>query len=106
MAKQLNNSFDHHCGGGNHAYNPAARRSSATSPVLAGPTNFGQQAATAWSDLRTPRELRRLQDLRCFDPLPRGTKLKLGAQFFNVFNHPNFQNPNARAGRPAADPWA
>jgi len=44
MAKQLNNSFDHHCGGGNHAYNPAgASQQCNFASSFAGPTNFGQQ---------------------------------------------------------------
>jgi len=95
MAKQLNNSFDHHCGGGNHAYNPAgASQQCNFASSFAGPTNFGQQGRNSLvGPSYTNVNFGAFKTFGVSIPYLGGTKLKLGAQFFNVFNHPNFQNP-------------
>ncbi|SEG17317.1 TonB-dependent Receptor Plug Domain [Bryocella elongata] len=96
FAKQANNNFDHHCGGGNHALlpdgsipNPCSFRSNAS---FVAPTDFTQQhrnslTGPAYSNV----------DFGAFKnfkiPHYEFMKIKVGAQFFNLFNHPNFQNP-------------
>ena len=96
LAKQVSNNFDHHCGGGGHALLPDGSSphpcdfSKATAFV--GPTDFGQQGRNsltgpAYTDV----------NFGAFKVIPvyklETIKLKVGAQFFNLFNHPNFQNP-------------
>jgi len=93
-AKQLNNNFDHHCGGGNHALLPDG---SAPNPCnfvnsFAAPTDFAQQhrntlVGPAYTDVN-------FGAFKSFAlPYVRNSKLKVGAQFYNFFNHANFQNP-------------
>lgn len=95
-ARQANNNFNHHCGGGVHALlpdgsnpNPCNFRSNAS---FVAPTDFTQQHRNS---LTGPAYTN--VDFGAFKsftmPHAESVKLKLGAQFFNLFNHPNFQNP-------------
>jgi hypothetical protein len=95
LAKQLNNGFDHHCGGGSHALLPDGTVPSQCNFVssFAPPTNFTQQGRNS---LIGPSYTNvNLGAFKSFAiPHSEVMKLKLGAQFFNLFNHPNFQNPS------------
>jgi hypothetical protein len=95
FAKQLNNSFDHHCGGGNHALLPDGTAPNKCDFVksFAMPTNFGQQGRNSLTGPSyTNVNFAALKTITI--PHYEFMKLKLGAQFFNLFNHPNFQNPS------------
>jgi hypothetical protein len=94
FARKLNNNFDHHCGGGIHALLPDG-----TNPhpcnftaSFGAPSTFTQQGR---NDVTGPSYTN--VDFGAFKvisiPYAEFMKLKLGAQFFNFFNHPNFQNP-------------
>ncbi|WP_220464896.1 TonB-dependent receptor [Granulicella sp. 5B5] len=94
FANEISNSFDHHCGGGSHALLPDG---SVPSPcdfksAFTSPTDYGQQGRNS---LVGPSYTN--VDFGAFKtfhvPHADFMKLKLGAQFFNLFNHPNFQNP-------------
>ncbi len=95
FARQLNNNFDHHCGGGQHALLPNDTAPNKCNFVssFASPTNFTQQGRNS---LVGPSYTN--VDLGAFKVIPVPhydfLKIKLGAQFFNFFNHPNFQNPS------------
>ena len=94
LANELNQNFNHHCGGGEHALQPDG---SAPNPCdfkgsFGQPTTFTQQGRNsligpAYTDV----------DLGLFKviaiPHYEFIKLKLGAQSFNLFNHPNFAAP-------------
>ncbi len=93
-AKQLDNNFDHHCGGGTHALLP---NGAAPSPCnftghFAQPTGFTQQGRNS---LIGPSYTN--VDVGAFKtfhiPHYDAGRIKLGVQSFNLFNHPNFQNP-------------
>lgn len=95
LARQTTNNFDHHCGGGTHVMLPDG---SVPHPcdfknAFVAPTNFGQQGRNtligpSYTDVN-------LGAFKTFGiPHYEGMRLKLGAQFFNFFNHPNFQNPS------------
>jgi hypothetical protein len=94
LAKQLNNNFDRHCGGGSHALLPDGTVPSQCNFVgsFAPPTNFVQQGRNS---LVGPSYTNANFGAFKVIPIPHSEimKLKLGAQFFNLFNHPNFQNP-------------
>jgi hypothetical protein len=94
-ARQLNNSFDHHCGGGSHALLPdgtAPHQCNFTSS-FAPPTNFSQQGRNSLvGPSYTNVNFGAFKTIGI--PHSEIMKLKLGAQFFNLFNHPNFQNPS------------
>jgi Carboxypeptidase regulatory-like domain len=94
FARQLNNSFDHHCGGGSHALRPDGTVPSQCNFVssFGPPTNFSQQSRNS---LVGPSYTNVNFGAFKVIPIPHSEimKLKLGAQFFNLFNHPNFQNP-------------
>jgi Carboxypeptidase regulatory-like domain len=95
LAKQLNNSFDHHCGGGLHTLLPDGTVPNQCNFVnsFAPPTNFVQQGRNS---LIGPSYTNvNMGAFKSFAiPHSEVMKLKLGAQFFNLFNHPNFQNPS------------
>lgn len=97
-AAQLDNHFSHHCGGGAAADNPCdfAAAAPATSSALGAhfdaASDFGQQrrnlmTGSGYTDTD-------LDAMKAFG-IPRWEEahLKLGAQFYNVFNHPNFGQP-------------
>ena len=94
-ARQLNNNFDHHCGGGNHALLPDGTVPNQCNFVssFAFPTAFGQQSRNS---LVGPSYTNvNFGAFKTFHvPHYEFMKLKVGAQFFNLFNHPNFQNPS------------
>jgi hypothetical protein len=94
FARELNNNFDHHCGGGSHALRPDGTVPSQCNFVssFGPPTNFSQQGRNS---LVGPSYTNVNFGAFKVIPIPHSEvmKLKLGAQFFNLFNHPNFQNP-------------
>ena len=94
-AHELNNSFDHHCGGGTHVLLPDGSVPHQCNFVgsFAAPTDFGQQGRNS---LVGPSYTNVNFGAFKVIPIPHSEimKLKLGAQFFNLFNHPNFQNPS------------
>jgi hypothetical protein len=93
LAKQIDNNFDHHCGGKAHANvivsNPCDFASHFTNA-----TDFGQQRR---NQIYGPNYTDFDLDIAKGFKLPKWetAKLKLGVQFFNMFNHPNFQIPTA-----------
>lgn len=92
LAKQIDNNFNHHCGGIKHttAYNVQCDFAS----HFTTPTDYGQQAR---NQLFGPNYTDFDMDIMKGFKLPHTEtgKLTVGAQFFNVFNHPNFQIPTA-----------
>jgi hypothetical protein len=98
LAQKLNNSFDHHCGGSSHVENVALG-------TVANPCNFVSSFTTPTSFLGgqsrnsligpsyTNVDFGAFKTFGFNAPYLGGMKLKLGAQFFNLFNHTNFQNP-------------
>jgi hypothetical protein len=93
LAQQIDNNFNHHCGGGSHATTPCDFASHFTYA-----TDFGQQRRNQLygpnytdfdMDLSKGFKLSFLSDT---------AKLKVAAQFFNLFNHTNFQLPLADVG--------
>jgi hypothetical protein len=103
-ADQLNNSFSHHCGGGasiqvqDVATAPvpcafaAAGSSSEGLAHFDNASNFGQQRRNQLTGSGyTDTDL----DLQKGFGIPKweSGKVKIGAQFFNLFNHPNFGQP-------------
>ena len=96
FAHQLSNNFDHHCGGGSHALLPDGSNplpcDFTKSTNFVAPTDFTQQGRNS---LVGPSYTNvDFAALKTF-PIPyvESMKIKVGAQFFNLFNHPNFQNP-------------
>ncbi|MGC2614377.1 MAG: carboxypeptidase regulatory-like domain-containing protein [Terracidiphilus sp.] len=90
LAMQLDNNFNHHCGGGAHATTPCEFASH-----FASATDFGQQRR---NQLFGPNYTDFDLDLsKSFKVVPgwESARLKVAAQFFNTFNHANFQIPFA-----------
>ncbi len=89
LAKQVDNNFDHKCGGASHTLTPCDFASHFTAS-----TDFGQQHR---NQLRGPSFTDLDVDLAKALPVPHweGAKFKIAAQAFNVFNHANFQIPLA-----------
>ncbi len=93
-ARQLDNNFDHHCGGGAHALLP---NGTAPAPCnftghFAQPTGFTQQNRnTLIGPSYTNVDLGAFKTFHI--PHYDAGRIKLGIQSFNLFNHPNFQNP-------------
>ncbi len=96
LAKQIDNHFNHHCGGGSHTLNPCDFASHFTNS-----TDFGQQRR---NQLYGPNYTDFDLDLAKGFKMPHSetAKLKLGVQFFNVFNHTNFQIPLADVNDPGS----
>ena len=97
LAMQLDNNFNHHCGGGQHATTPCAFASH-----FASATDFGQQRR---NQLYGPNYTDFDLDLsKSFKVVPgwESAKLKVAAQFFNTFNHANFQIPFADVNNSAS----
>jgi hypothetical protein len=87
LAKQIDNNFNHHCGGGNHTVTPCDFASHFTNS-----TNFGQQRRNQlFGPNFTDFDLDLIKGFTV--PKLESAKFKIGAQFFNLFNHPNFQLP-------------
>jgi hypothetical protein len=91
LARQTRRNFDHKCGGGSHATTPCDFAN-----YFEAATAFGQQRR---NQLYGPSYTDFDLDIAKGFKLPRWetAKLKIGAQFFNVFNHANFQIPLATA---------
>jgi hypothetical protein len=89
LAKQLDNSFNHHCGGKEHVATQCDFASHFTKA-----TDYGQQRR---NQLYGPNYTDFDMDLSKGFKIPRWEKaqLKVAAQFFNTFNHANFQLPYA-----------
>lgn len=89
LAMQLDNNFNHHCGGGNHTINACDFASHFTNS-----TDYGQQRR---NQLYGPNYTDVDMDVSKGFKVPRmeSGRLKIGAQFFNLFNHPNFQIPDS-----------
>ena len=87
LARQIDNNFSHHCGGASHIATPCDFASHFTSS-----TDFGQQRR---NQLYGPNYSDFDLDISKGFKVPHweGAQFKAAAQFFNVFNHPNFQIP-------------
>ena len=89
LAKKMDNNFNHHCGGGAHTLKPCDFASHFTHA-----SDYGQQARNQlYGPNYTDFDLDISKDFKV--PGFETGKLKIGAQFFNVFNHANFQIPLA-----------
>ena len=105
LAAEVNKNFDRHCGGSAHVEN--VTNGTVANPCnfvtsFANPTNFGQQGRNSLiGPSYTNVDFGAFKTFGVGIPYLEGGKLKLGAQFFNFFNHTNFQNPNH--GRGAAN---
>lgn len=92
LAMQIDNKFDHHCGGGNHTtgYGTACDFAS----HFTASTDYGQQRRNQlYGPNYTDFDLDVIKGFAI--PKWESAKFKIGAQFFNLFNHPNFQIPYA-----------
>jgi hypothetical protein len=88
LAKQLDNNFNHHCGGKAHTVTACDFAKHFTNS-----TDFGQQARNQiYGPSFTDFDLDVAKGFKV--PGPESAKLKVGVQFFNLFNHPNFQIPS------------
>ncbi len=88
LAKQKDNNFNHHCGGGAHTLKPCDFASHFTSSTAYGQQSRNQLFGPNYSDFD-------LDVSKGFKvPGFESGKLKLGVQFFNLMNHPNFQIPS------------
>ncbi len=89
LAKQIDNNFNHHCGGGSHTLTACDFASH-----FANSTDFGQQRR---NQLYGPNYTDFDMDISKGFNVPKieNGKLKVGVQFFNLFNHPNFQIPDS-----------
>ncbi len=88
-ARQIDNNFNHHCGGASHTLNPCDFASH-----FANSTDFGQQRRNQlYGPNYTDLDLDIAKGFKV--PHSETAKLKIGVQFFNVMNHPNFQIPLA-----------
>ncbi|MGA8089268.1 MAG: carboxypeptidase-like regulatory domain-containing protein [Terracidiphilus sp.] len=88
LAQQIDNSFNHHCGGKSHVDTPCSFASHFTNS-----TDYGQQRR---NQLFGPNYTDFDMDLsKSFRVVPKreSAKLKVAVQFFNTFNHANFQIP-------------
>ena len=87
LAMQLDNNFNHHCGGKAHATTPCDFASH-----FVPATDYGQQRR---NQLYGPNYTDFDLDLSKGFKIPRmeTAKLKVAVQFFNLFNHTNFQLP-------------
>lgn len=91
LAKQLDNNFNHHCGGRAHAGDGGSQCDFASHFDYA--SDFGQQRR---NQLFGPNYTDVDMDVAKGFAIPRwnGAKLKVAVQFFNLFNHPNFSQPD------------
>jgi hypothetical protein len=98
LAQKLTNNFDHHCGGSSHTENVVtgvvANPCDFTNAFVA-PTSFatGQSRNSLIGPSYTNVDFGAFKTFGIAVPHVEGAKLKVGAQFFNLFNHTNFQNP-------------
>jgi hypothetical protein len=95
LARQLNNNFDHHCGGARYTTLPDGSVPHQCGFVgsFGAPTNVSQQGRNSLiGPSYTNVNLGAFKVITI--PHYEFMKLKLGVQSFNLFNHPNFQNPS------------
>jgi Carboxypeptidase regulatory-like domain len=89
LAMQVGNSFNHHCGGGSHVLTPCDFAAN-----YASSTDFGQQRRNQlFGPAYTDFDLNVNKGFKV--PHWESAQFKVGAQFYNVFNHTNFQIPLA-----------
>ncbi|HKD59174.1 MAG TPA: carboxypeptidase regulatory-like domain-containing protein [Terracidiphilus sp.] len=89
LAQQIDNNFNHHCGGGNHTTSLCDFASHFTSS-----TDYGQQGRNQlFGPNYTDFDIDIAKGFRM--PNWESARLKVGVQLFNAFNHPNFQIPLA-----------
>ncbi len=89
LAQQTDNNFNHHCGGGSHTLTPCAFGSHFIES-----TDFGQQRRNqVYGPNYTDFDLNINKSFGI--PKWESAHLTVGAQFFNAFNHTNFQIPLA-----------
>ncbi len=91
LAQQTDNNFNHHCGGGKHTTGygtPCDFASHFTAASAYGQQGRNQLYGPNYTDFD-------LDLMKGFSLHSERAKLKVGAQFFNLFNHPNFQIPYA-----------
>jgi phage baseplate assembly protein gpV len=103
LAQKLNNNFDHHCGGSSHVVNVVTGVLNTPCDFVnsfAAPNSFatGQSRNSLVGPSYTNVDFGAFKTFGLPIPHMRDTKLKLGAQFFNLFNHTNFQNPGHARG--------
>jgi hypothetical protein len=88
LAKQLDNNFNHHCGGGSHVATPCDFASHFTNS-----SDYGQQRRNQiYGPNYTDFDVAVAKSFRIV-PKWETAKLKVAAQFYNTFNHANFQIP-------------
>jgi hypothetical protein len=89
LAKQIDNNFNHKCGGLSHTVTPCDFASHFTAS-----TNFGQQHRNQlYGPSFTDFDVDVAKGFRV--PHWETARIKVAAQFFNAFNHSNFQIPLA-----------
>ncbi len=99
LAAEASQNFDHHCGGGQHVLLPDGSNPNpcnyAKTGVFVNPVNFtgGQGRNSLIGPSYTNVDFGAFKTFGVAVPHFEGAKLKLGAQFFNLFNHTNFNNP-------------
>jgi hypothetical protein len=88
LAKQIDNNFNHHCGGASHASTPCDFASHFTNSTDYGQQRRNQLYGPNYTDFD-------FSVSKSFQVVPKyeSMKLKVAAQFYNTFNHPNFQLP-------------
>ena len=87
LAQQIDNNFNHKCGGGQHATTPCD-----FAAHFQNSTDYGQQRRNQlWGPNYTDFDADLAKSFKM--PKLESAKLKVAAQFFNAFNHPNFQLP-------------
>jgi hypothetical protein len=92
LAKQLDNHFNHHCGGTGHTTGDAVLTSCNFAYHFASSTDFGQQRRNQlYGPAYTDFDFDVAKGFKV--PHWETARFKIGAQFFNAFNHPNFQIP-------------
>ncbi len=89
LAKQIDNNFNHHCGGASHTVTPCDFASHFTHSTDFGQQHRNQLYGPSFTDLDV--------DVAKGFGVPHweNAKFKVAAQFFNVMNHANFQIPLA-----------
>jgi hypothetical protein len=96
LAMQLDNNFNHHCGGESHTLyqnGSGAPTGCDFASHFTSSTDYGQQRR---NQLYGPAYTDFDFDIAKGFKIPHSetAKVKIGAQFFNMFNHPNFQIPD------------
>lgn len=87
MAMQVGNDFNHHCGGASHVATPCDFAANYLNSTDFGQQRRNQLVGPAYTDFDL--------DVSKGFKMPKweSAQFKVGAQFYNVFNHTNFQIP-------------